>query len=70
MYLSELIRLEQSLLQKFTEHEVTILYRTYTYFPDTEEPDPFTGSNVAFFFSKIQRRRELGREKLILNPTV
>jgi hypothetical protein len=39
MYLSELIRLEPSLLQQFRAHDVTILCKKYCYLPDTEETD-------------------------------
>jgi hypothetical protein len=39
MYLSELIRLEPSLVQQFTAYAVTILCKTYSYLPEIEEPD-------------------------------
>jgi len=41
MYLSELIRLEPSLLLllQFTAHELTILFKTCSCLPDIEEPD-------------------------------
>ena len=63
MYLSELIRIEPSLLQQFKAHEVKILCKTYTYLPDIEETDLLHGYERCFLSQQNSTKKETGMRK-------
>jgi hypothetical protein len=63
MYLSELIRLEPSLLQQFTAHEVTILCKTYSYLPDIEETYLLHGYERCFLSQQNSTEKGTGMRK-------
>jgi len=63
MYFSELIRLDPSLLQQFTVHEVTILCKTYSYLPDIEEPDFLRRNERCFLSQQNSTKKETRMRK-------